>query len=55
MPSCRARGSEAEASGILVMDAYIYQYGVGLVFFLAGLTVAAKHGYEGTLVVDRLY
>ncbi len=29
------------------MDAYIYQYSVGLVFFLAGLTVAARHGYVG--------
>ena len=29
------------------MDAYLYQYGVGLVFFLAGLAVAAKHGYVG--------
>ena len=29
------------------MDAYIYQYAVGLVFFLFGLTIAARHGYVG--------
>ncbi len=29
------------------MDAYIYQYAVGLVFFLFGLRVAARHGYVG--------
>ena len=29
------------------MDAFVYQYAVGLVFFLAGLTVAVRHGYVG--------
>ncbi len=29
------------------MDAYVYQYAVGLVVFLFGLTVAARHGYVG--------
>ncbi len=29
------------------MDAFVYQYAVGLVFFLLGLTVAVRHGYVG--------
>ncbi len=29
------------------MDAYIYQYAIGLIFFLFGLTVAHRHGYVG--------
>ena len=29
------------------MDPYLYQYGVGLIFFLFGLTVAFRHGYVG--------
>ncbi|MCP3960574.1 MAG: sodium/solute symporter [bacterium] len=29
------------------MDAYTYQYSVGLLIFLAGVTVAVRHGYIG--------
>ncbi len=29
------------------MDAFVYQYAVGTIFFLAGLVVAARHGYVG--------
>jgi SSS family solute:Na+ symporter len=29
------------------VDPYLYQYGIGLVFVIAGLVVAARHGYVG--------